>query len=52
MVCWLCLLDEKAADAAEDASKSRGAALGPDWTDILPIHGSKQVYMAAMLFSL
>jgi len=44
----LCLSDESSAAGG----KSSGAALGPDWTNILPIHGSKQARLPAVLFSL
>jgi len=34
------IADETTA-ASAGADRSRGAALGPDWTNILPIRGSK-----------
>jgi len=37
---WLLCLSDDADGAAE--SKSGGAALGPDWTNVLPIHGNKE----------
>jgi len=40
------LLEETVA-----AGKSRGAALGPDWTNILPIRGSKEANLAPALIS-
>jgi len=38
------LSDETTAGAG---GMSCGAALGPDWTNILPIHGNKQARSAA-----